>query len=111
MIKVPNKKRSSLKVENPFLFFAVLLLLFISITVAAIGSQRKAEQSQQQSQKEEGVIREDSSLNQFFEKEFSEIGDLDNESEFEQNDPFKQTCLDTAGDDLPSISGNTVCLR
>ena len=101
------------KSNSSVLIFIVSFLLLVSIAISVLGLLNgKKEES---IDGDEEMIKPKNELQgeeitDLFEKEFSEEKDS-KVDEYYLNDPFKEICASTSGDDLPSITGGTVCLR
>ena len=54
--------------------------------------------------------REEESLKDYFDEEFSKEGSGDNQADIRKNDPFQEVCGKVSGSDKsPGVSSNTVC--
>ena len=104
--------RQTRKMENPLLFYFAIILFFTSAVLLVIGLANHGKNKTSEDQEasiEESSISEDDSISKFFDKQ--KEGGLTEDEEFLINDPFREECEVVSGDDLPSVTSNTVCIR
>ena len=105
---------SILLTGKPILSFVALLLLLFSLALILIGifSPRKNRQeSVGGEEKAQTDNKEDLGVSEYFKDGFTREDLSSDESEYLKNDPFKDKCTGASGDEAPSVSSNTVCLR
>jgi len=108
------KFKESNKIELPLVFYIVLILLAASIGLIIFGLVIQKKELETVSEKAEASVgtkeASDQDIGKYFEDISFEDSSLD-QDQFLKDDPFREKCAATAGDGLPSVSSNTVCLR
>ncbi len=105
-------KTPKISTASPLLIIFALILLVLSLggfilSFTGKNSSRKAESGNTSPAEEKK--KEDSSLNNYFDEEFSE-SEINKSSDYRKTDPFQGICEKTEGSDkTPSVSSNTVC--
>lgn len=111
-MKKIEKKEHGFKLN---LFFLVIFIFFLlslgTFIYGMLKSNRFLKEKSEIGLKEKEIEFEtdEESLSKYFEKtkNTNETGT----DKYILNDPFLNQCLDSSGDNLPSINANTVCLR
>jgi hypothetical protein len=101
------------KIGNPAIFFVVLTFFLISAGLIVYGLVSKKDVKVDEPKPQEIIIKEtenEGSLDDYFKGEIN--SDMSNINDiYLKDDPFKDACASTAGDDKPAYKSNTVCLR
>ena len=105
------KNEKSKKVDLPYLFIIISILLAASLglTVFSVIRQKsprlnKSEAVENNQEKD----KKDSSLYEYFDEKFSEERKTD-PSDYYGNDPFKGICGQNPNEENASVTSNTVC--
>jgi hypothetical protein len=107
-----KSQKETRNIENPALFYTVLLFLIISISFLVMGFLR-GDGNSRESLNAENVVEkteEEESISQYFEETFERTEGEGSKDVFLQGDPFRKVCAD-ASEGSPVISFGTVCLR
>ncbi|OGM09482.1 hypothetical protein A2159_00945 [Candidatus Woesebacteria bacterium RBG_13_34_9] len=106
-------RKSSVQFNFIFLiFFIFFLLSFATLIYGILNSNKSLKENNEISEKDKDVEIEvdEESLSKYFEKTNTSNTKMEADK-YILNDPFLNQCLDSSGDNLPSINANTVCLR
>jgi flagellar basal body-associated protein FliL len=101
------------KTNSSVLVIIISFLLLVSIAISVLGVLNGKKEVSSDSEEKEILPKDElqsEELNNIFQKEFSERSNS-KVDEYYLNDPFKEICASTSGDDIPAISGGTVCVR
>ena len=108
--------KEKVKIENPNLFTAVLILLILSVGLLIFGLTRNNSSGKEGNDRITSTIKnqevtEDESIFKYFEDTNLSSGENGSDDFYLETDPFKDTCAETSGDGKPAITFGTVCYR
>lgn len=89
------------------LLTAIFILFLFSVGLIVFGLMPKKNEEVAYRELKTKEVKEETSVSQYFEEEFSGSANGD----FLSDDPFTEVCESTAGDEQVSFSFGTVCLR
>ncbi|KKQ98397.1 MAG: hypothetical protein UT24_C0004G0019 [Candidatus Woesebacteria bacterium GW2011_GWB1_39_12] len=106
-----NEKGDEKKVDAPILFIIILFLFFVSFGILVFGFFKQSKVSKGGKDAvilEEGQRKEDSSLSEYFNEEFTKKNNFEN-GDSRESDPFREICEKSPNEDSPVVTSNTVC--